>query len=73
MMMVMTTTAQLATEADVSELAQLRSAWTAETDPGADDAAFAGRFSSWMDEEHGRRTFGSPATAVARSAPSTSS
>jgi GNAT superfamily N-acetyltransferase len=55
--MVMTTTAQLATEADLSVLARLRSAWTAEVDPGADDAAFAGRFSSWMAEERGRRTF----------------
>ena len=53
----MTTTAQLATEADHSELARLRSAWTAEIDRGADDAAFAGRFSSWMDEERGRRLF----------------
>ena len=52
-----TTIAQVATEADLSVLAQLRSAWTAEIDPGADDAAFAGRFSSWVDEERTRRTF----------------
>jgi GNAT superfamily N-acetyltransferase len=53
----MTTTARVATAADVPVLAQLRDAWTTEIDPGADDAAFAGRFSSWMDEERGRRTF----------------
>ena len=42
----MTTTVQVATEAELSVLAQLRGAWTAEIDPGAGDKAFAGRFSS---------------------------
>jgi GNAT superfamily N-acetyltransferase len=53
----MTATAQVATEEDLSVLEQLRVAWTAEIDPGADEAAFAGRFSSWMDEERKGRTF----------------
>jgi len=53
----MTTTVQVATEADHAALSQLRGAWTAEAQPGEDDAAFAGRFASWLDAQRGWRTF----------------
>jgi GNAT superfamily N-acetyltransferase len=52
----MTTTVQVATEADHPGLARLRSAWAAEVQPG-EDAAFAGRFDSWIAEQRGWRTF----------------
>ena len=54
----MTTTVQVATEADCPVLAQLRSDWTAETHPdGGGDTGFADRFSSWLDTQRGWRTF----------------
>ena len=54
----MTTTVQVATEADHPALAQLRSAVDGRDRSRAqDDAAFAGRFASWLDAERGRRTF----------------
>ena len=53
----MTTTVQVATEADHPVLAQLRSDWTAEVHPGDGDTAFAGRFSSWLETQRGWRTF----------------
>jgi GNAT superfamily N-acetyltransferase len=53
----MVTTVQVATEADRSVLAHLRNAWTGEVQPGDDDAGFADRFTSWMDAQHGWRTF----------------
>ena len=53
----MTTTVQLATEADHPGLARLAHAWAAEVQPGEDDAAFAGRFDSWIAEQRGWRTF----------------
>ena len=51
------TTVRVATEADHPVLAQLRSTWTAEVQPGEEDAAFTGRFASWMAGQRGRRTF----------------
>ncbi len=54
----MTTTVQVATEADDPALAELRSDWTAETHPGGSgDRAFADLFSSWQDTQRGWRTF----------------
>ena len=53
----MVTTVEVATEADRPVLAQLRNAWTGEVQPGDDDAGFADRFTSWMDAQHGWRTF----------------
>jgi len=52
----MTTTAQVATEADGPVLAQLRSVWTAEVHPGGDDT-FADRFAVWLDTQRRWRTF----------------
>jgi GNAT superfamily N-acetyltransferase len=55
--MAMTTTVQVAGEADVATLAELRDGWTTETLDRVDDTSFATRFADWMAAQEASRTF----------------